>query len=344
MRRTVILLAMLALAGPASGQEIVAELKGEDGQGFNAPGWPIARWNGYWVTRDEGNATKLYLFHENGEFAQLVGREGQGPMEWAGITDAVVMGDSLYVHDALNARVTVIGPDLGYVRDFKLIARPLELDAVGDRLVFAGIFYERDKAGRAAFFKQASSDAPITDGFDKFDIIPALGSTEGWRKIAVHGDEITTMTIDGLLRTFDGTGRLVHEVVAERPDGWTRSLQEYRDDREGSFASYAMDVSPARDGLVWVAFAVPSDDYRDHVTSVEVRSGKTLHQLHANGRRSQVSLIDPATGNALHSVRFPGFVSTIVGPYVASARTDDVGRVTITIRQLPEIRRDAPRR
>ena len=42
--------------------------------------------------------------------------------------------------------------------------------------------------GRAAFFKQASSDAPITGGFDRFDIIPIEGGLGGWRKLAVHGD------------------------------------------------------------------------------------------------------------------------------------------------------------
>ena len=104
---------LLVLAGALPAQEVVAVLKGEDGQGFNLRGWPVARWNGYWVHRDEGNATSLYLFHENGEFARMLGREGEGPMEFQSITDAVVVGDSLYVHDSMNARVTVIGPGPG---------------------------------------------------------------------------------------------------------------------------------------------------------------------------------------------------------------------------------------
>lgn len=334
-------LLLLGFAGALPAQEVVAELRGEDGHGFNVRGWPVAKWNGYWVHRDEGNATSLYLFHENGDFAQMLGREGQGPMEFRSISDAVIVGDSLYVHDSMNARVTVIGPDLELVRDFQLPARPSDIDVAGDRLVFAGMFYDRERAGRAAFFVQPTSRAPITGGFDKFDIIPIEGGMRGWRQLAVHGENITTLSPDGLLKTFDSAGKLRHEVMTQKPDGWTVSIldPEYREKRgDGElFPSYVMGITPASDGLVWVAFTYPHDDYRNRVRTVKWRD-RVAYRLDLNGHQSRVDLIDPTDGSVHHSIHVDETVASLVDQgYIASSRYDDLDRVTITIRQLPNM-------
>lgn len=323
---------------------IVAVLKGEDGHGFDQRGWPLANWNGYWVHRDEGYTPYLYLFHQNGDFAQLLGREGQGPMEFQAITDAVVMGDSLYVHDSMNSRVTVIGPDLEHVRDFKLVARPTDIDVVDNRLVFAGMFYERDGTGYAALFKQASSEAPTTDGFDQFAITPIEGGLGGWRRFAVHGDNVTTLSTSGDLQTFDSAGRLLHEVVAQKPDGWTVDIRdpEYRERRgDGElFASHAMDIAPAADGLVWVAFAFPTDDHLNRIRTIELPDGRVSKYLDLDGHQSQVDLIDPTDGTVHLSIPIDETVSRLVDQgYVATGRYDELDRVTITIRQLPEVGR-----
>lgn len=339
-------LLLLVFTGPLSAQEVVAELKGEDGHGFNVRGWPVAKWNGYWVHRDEGNATSLYLFHENGDFAQMLGREGQGPMEFQSITDAVVVGDSLYVHDSMNGRITVIGPDLELVRDFRLQARPTDIDVAGDRLVFAAMYYERDKPGRAAFFVQPTSGALVTGAFDKFEIIPIEGGMHGWRKLAAHGDNITTLSTDGLLKTFDSDGRLRHEVMTRKPDGWTVSIlnPEYRETRGNGelFPSYVMGITPASDGLLWVAFTYPHDDYRNRIRTVQLRD-RVAYRLDLNGHQSRVDLIDPTDGSVHHSIHVDETVATLVDQgYIASSRYDDLDRVTITIRRLPEIRKDTP--
>lgn len=338
---------LVVFAGPLSAQEVVAVLKGEDGHGFNKRGWPLARWNGYWVTRDEGYSPNLYLFHEDGDFAQMLGREGQGPMEFQAITDAVVAGDSLYVHDLMNARVTVIGPDLEFVRDFRLPARPSDIDVAGDRLVFSAMYYEREKAGRAAFFVQPTSDAPITDGFDKFDIIPIEGGLAGWRKLAVHGDNITTLSTKGVLKTFDSAGRLLHEVMAPKPDGWTVSIHDPEYQKVAGkgelFPSYVKDIAPAADGLVWVTFSFPHDDYRNRIRTIERPDGGASYRLDLNGHQSRVDLIDPSDGSVHQSIHVDETVVSLdVQGYIASARYDELDRVIITIRQLPEVRKDTP--
>lgn len=330
-------------ASPLSAQEndteVVAVLAGEDGSGFNYRSWPLAKWNGYWVVREEG--PNLYLFREDGSFAQRLGREGQGPMEWQSPTDAVVVGDSLYVYDSRNGRISVAGPDLTLVRDFRLQVRPTDIDVAGDRLVLAG-YSGREGAGRAAFFVQPTSGVPIAGGFDSFDVIPIEGGLRGWRQIAVHADNITTLRSDGLLRTFDPEGRLLHEVMTQKPDGWTVSIldAEYIEKRGSGelFPSYVDEMIPASDGLVWVSTSWPRENFPDRVREMEV-GGVAVRQLNIDGFQSRVDLIDPADGSIHHSISVDEYVIALVDQgYVASARYDDLDLVTITIRRLPDIR------
>lgn len=346
--RFLILLFTLAWYVPLGAQEIetevVAVLKGEDGNGFNRRSWPIAKWNSYWVVREEG--PNIYLFDEAGNFAQKLGREGQGPMEWQSPTDAVVVGDSLYVHDSRNGRISVVGPDMQLVRDFQLQARPTDIDVAGGHLVLAATYFDRERAGRAAFFVQPTSDAPITGGFDTFDIIPIEGGIRGWRQIAVHGDNITTLSPDGLLRTFDSAGRLLHEVTTQKPDGWTVSIldREYAEKRgDGElFPSYVDEIIPASDDLVWVSTSWPRDDYRDRIRKEEWEGGSAYY-LDFDGFQSRVDLIDPTNASIHESIDIDEYVVSLVDQgYIASTRYDDLDLLTITIRRLPEIRRDTP--
>jgi hypothetical protein len=56
-----------------------------------------------------------------------------------------------------------------------------------------------------------------------------------------------------------------------------------------------------------------------------------------------VDLIDPTDGSVHQSIHVDEYVASLVDQgYIASARYDDLDRVTITIRRLPEIRKDTP--
>jgi hypothetical protein len=64
----------------------------------------------YWVFRVETTAA---LFDERGRFLQLLGPSGQGPGEYTGASDIVVLGrDSVAVIDNYNRRVTVVDRNL----------------------------------------------------------------------------------------------------------------------------------------------------------------------------------------------------------------------------------------
>ena len=63
---------------------------------------------------------ELRLFDEKGQFVRRVGREGEGPGEFDGITGLLRMdGDTIAVTDQSNQRVDLLDPSFGFVRRFR---------------------------------------------------------------------------------------------------------------------------------------------------------------------------------------------------------------------------------
>ncbi|MGH7460432.1 MAG: 6-bladed beta-propeller, partial [Longimicrobiales bacterium] len=74
----------------------------------------------YWVVA-EGNVP--LVFDQRGKFLSAIGREGQGPGEFRGPTEAVLLpGDSVLIIDNVMHRASIIGPDLKHARSIRLPA------------------------------------------------------------------------------------------------------------------------------------------------------------------------------------------------------------------------------
>lgn len=74
----------------------------------------------YWLLADTGPQWDLRLYDRDGSGLGPLARQGSGPGELRYVTGIVAVGDSMYVIDMGNGRVTVYDPDLVYVRDFPL--------------------------------------------------------------------------------------------------------------------------------------------------------------------------------------------------------------------------------
>lgn len=138
----------------------------------------------------------------------------------------------------------------------------------------------------------------------------------------------------------------MHEVTTQKPDGWTVSIldREYAEKRgDGElFASYVDEIIPASDDLVWVSTSWPRDDYRDRIRKEEWEGGSAYY-LDFDGFQSRVDLIDPTNASIHESIDIDEYVVSLVDQgYIASTRYDELDLLTITIRRLPEIRRDTP--
>ncbi len=63
-----------------------------------------------------GDAPEIRVFDRQGHFVRTIGRRGQGPGEFQTLDDAVVRrGDSIVTLDRRSRRITLFGPDGGYV-------------------------------------------------------------------------------------------------------------------------------------------------------------------------------------------------------------------------------------
>lgn len=332
---------LLLTASAAAAQEIrtevVSVLKGEEGDGFYIESRVMTRWSDWWVVRAYGGADVSLYDVESGEFMRYLGGKGRGPMEWASPIDAEVVGDSLYVLDPMAARMTVIGPDLELVRTFVFTTVPsYDFDLVGSRIAVTAVMFDRGRAGRALFFTDPVSEAPVTNGVDEFDVVPIEGDLRGRRALAVLDGNVTTVDTDRTLRTFDTTGRLLAEVSLPKPEGWTVSFLDRRfleSQMSGQLQpSWGTSIAQAGD-LLLVGTNVPVPDWRDHLLRHPEVDGVYLERH--NGYRGVLELVNPMTGAIYGRTTIDGYLLAVLkGGYVVSSHKDDLGLQTITIRRL----------
>lgn len=336
-------MSVLLTARGATGQElrteVVSVLRGEEGDGFYIESRVMARWNNWWVVRAYGGADVSLYDVDSGNLVRYLGGKGRGPMEWASPIDAEVVGDSLYVLDPMAARMTVIGPDLDLVRTFVFTAVPsYDFDLVGSRIAVAAVMFDRGRAGRALFFTDPVSDAPVTQGVDEFDVVPIEGDLRGRRALAVLDGNVTTLDTDRTLRTFDTSGRLLAEVTLPKPPGWTISFLDRRflEDQASGELQPSWGTSVARAGdLLLVGMNIPAADWRDHLLRHPEVDGVYLERH--NGYRGVIELVDPMTGAIHGRATISGYLLAVLkGGYIVSSRKDDLGLQTITIRRLSD--------
>lgn len=332
---------LTASAVPAQGirTDVVSVLKGEEGDGFYIESRVMARWKSWWVVGVYGGADVSLYDVDSGDFVRRLGGKGRGPMEWASPMDAEAVGDSLYVLDPRAARMTVIGPDLEVVRTFVFTAVPsYDFDVIGSRIAVAAVIFGRGRAGRALFFMDPVSDAPVTEGVDEFDVIPIEGDLRGRRSLATLDGNVTTLDIDRTLRTFDTSGRLLAEVALPKPEGWTTSFLDRRflENQMSGELQPSWGTSIARAGdLLLVGTNVPAPNWRDNLLPHPEVDGVYLERH--NGYRGVVELVDPMTGTVHGRTTIDGYLLAVLkGGYVVSSRKDDLGMQTITIRRVSD--------
>lgn len=252
------------------------------------------------------------VFRQDGAFLQSVGGSGSGPGEYRSPRAALAVGDSVAVFD-VSGRVTVVGPDLSYVRDTQLVG-PSSLTGVfalrwPDSVVVAGL--SRDAAG-------VGWPLHLTDlGGRPASVVRSFGSGDG--------------------RYIQGSRRFLRHVIASSRTGgtWSTSQYDYQVTRWRRNATTDVslrvqsawaptqstglmggpEVAPGpliraihedRRGLLWIVGWVAADDWRDVWKEVLRRNGRTAlqqgemaatmvplpHQLY----RTRIEVVDVSAG------------------------------------------------
>jgi hypothetical protein len=91
-------------------EDLVIEPRGDDPNYiFYRPGHVIADAEGRVFVMERGNY-RIQVFDPSGDYLMTLGREGQGPGEFARLNGIAVVGDSVVAVDNRNARFTMFGP------------------------------------------------------------------------------------------------------------------------------------------------------------------------------------------------------------------------------------------
>lgn len=270
---------------------------------------------GRWITSTI-SFDQLAVFSASGEFEQVVGRRGQGPMEFRMVVPPLLApGDSLYAIDFYNARLTVLNANLEYVRDIQFpypTVHPSFVRPDGS-IIVAGQIQSREAIGYPVHMFDRDGQRVRSFGMDvpqyRADMRRLLTRTVG---MAVDGTVWTAPPGRYLIERWDpDTGRMLERIPRNAPSWFTESGAPAGSPREVKPNTVITSVWGDDQGFVWLFMDVPAEDWRPLYN----RGQAPPHQQFKPGERNEffdwlVEVIDPASGALIASKRFPTEVWT----------------------------------
>ena len=226
-------------------------LGSEQGEGFvDRPG-DVSKNRGRYLVVNTSLPYEIRVFDSDGKFLGVEGGLGQGPGEYQMIWDLFTAeGDTLFVLDIGNQRLTRLSPELAVINTTRLRARPMMdgfiaipgggfvlnapyPDAEGE----IALLHRMDSEGKTLFsFSENNGASPYGFSSPEGSLrIPAL-SRDGDRLFVARRDphSVEEWTLDGqLLRTISMIGRLWLDDLPGRNQGYTPGIQHLWLDGQG---------------------------------------------------------------------------------------------------------------
>lgn len=296
--------------------ERIATIGATRGEGIlTGPPWIIQKdaQGGYLVVC-ENSMSQIRVFDSNGDFERILGGEGSGPGEFR-MVKAVIPGpgDSLFVLDAGQGRITVLGPTRAPARVTPMKGNPYDGLYISDgRLFVNSIVKSRDRIGYPLH---------IVDGSGRF--VRSFGTEH-----PVYRADRTRLQLRKLARSARGVwaahrmqyvfelwsfeGQLVRRLFRE-----TDWFEPYdtppspAPDRPP--APWVVDIHPSRSGrLLWSVVRVPAPDYEVALSErPSMIEGQRVYRVQDLGRlyESRIELIDPTVGKLISRKRVPDVIA-----------------------------------
>jgi hypothetical protein len=291
----------------------------------------------YYVVPAAG-LTTIAVYDSAGRFLRTIGRSGRGPGEYGFIINAeVVEGDSIFVLDANNHRLTVLSPSYSVVRSLPLVGQftrafPLprgEMLVNGSVNTRAAAGYPLHVIGPDGAIRRSFGSArpELYRDRDQFNIrwVDRWTQRDVW---VAHVDryEVERWSLDGTL------------VRAYRRDASWFPPRDYAKRHSLDAAPPPMMLAVWEDasGRIWTISRVASDKWR-----ASPRVGSTREQpvppfdLEDQNTDTILEVFDPSNGALLGTQRFSQYLLGNVGQAaVYGLRTTEDGDLRVDIWQI----------
>ena len=269
-------------------------LGSEEGEGFVDRPDAVSRNRGRYLVVNSSLPYEIRIFDSDGKFLGFEGGLGQGPGEYQMIWDLFTAeGDTLFVLDMGNHRLSKLSPELAILNTTRLIPRPMQKGFIalpdGGFVLNApypdsdgniALIHRMDAEGKIVrSFSWNSSASPA--GFSNPEgslRIPAL-SKEGDRLFVARRESpiVEEWNLEGqLLRTISMFDRGWLDDLRERDQSYSPGIQHLRVDGEGRLWILARSADPQweetmvpqRHGSRWVQAISDYNKYWDSVIEV----------------------------------------------------------------------------
>jgi len=273
--------------------------------------WPSSAWldsQGRIFLAQPNKRIPPAVFAPDGRFLTFLGREGEGPGEFryaAHITTDA--HDSIFIADRNPRRLTILGPDLTFVRSFPLPARVQSLAVLSDgRLASNSGSASDDRRSLHRFTREGSRDGsfgpPARGGFDyQFRIAPAKAG--GFWAIRLWGRYLLGHVPSDSSSTW-----------YESQPAWFLGFPDDPTLEQLPAHTWVRGIWESEDGLVWIASQAPSlvraptlDTIRPEGVAVTV--ARDVHEAFD----TIIEVVDPRVPHVVASRRFDEVFSLSVG-------------------------------
>ncbi len=288
------------------------------------------RRDGGFIVAPTGGGSALAAFDGRGRIAKIVGKVGQGPGEFQGITRAIVtVGDSVRVFDGGNRRETVFSPTLTFVRSRTLGLMPTDARFLaGGRLLVNAEVMTQDRAGLPLHIIGLNGDIERSFGSTEADLLPGRTPSSIRRLGSIDGG---TVWLSHLVRyraeRWSLDGKLLE--VVQRETKWFPS-----DAARATNDPLAIRPEPVLLGTwidsartLWTASLVADERWRPRrpkgggreVGPPDIAERDEIYD-------TVVEAIDPASGILLASLRVPEAALLLDAPgWIATYKTESGG-------------------
>lgn len=263
-------------------------------------------------------ASQILVFDSRGRFVRRIGRLGGGPGEFNGVGSFHVgPGDSLFVLDNPQSRLSVFSPDFEFVRSIPLALAPeVENEVLSDGSIIIGrSILTPDLAGHPLHL--LSSEGTHLKSFGNLSgifrpdvaniLARAVSPSAG--PFVWSGRQVE-YTID---RINTETGRITQVIRRTAP--WFPSRMRPQVGPEVTKPEpMVTDLQEDEAGRLWVLLAIPDREWRKSHVSPSPGAGHGTVTDWQGFYDTRIEVLDPERGRLIASLRIPEYVERFSGP------------------------------